>query len=324
MAFIFYRHHLIELEHMREALAYRMKNHTFFFDDAQFRVDIVTDTDNAYRIYEIYEDEATLYMLAPLPYLQNEKLKVAYPKAQFAKEVEAFTKALIMRFVAFSVLSALIAFLFSWYALYPLRKSITLLKTFMKDLVHHLHTPLGNIVLNLEMVSIPKEEKRSIQSSIKEIRMLHEKLIDYLRYDRKKNERFSLNEVIGSVTQHFMRRYDALRWQIRIEDRVLYSDKYAFERICYNLLSNAAAYNIPGGFVEITTDKHTLYIRNTTRGIKEPKRIFEHFYKESDRGLGIGLPIVKRLCDTLGIKLSFRVERSVVTVALDLEKVTLS
>ena len=60
------------------------------------------------------------------------------------------------------------------------------------------------------------------------------------------------------------------------------------------------------------------------RSINNPKRIFDRFYKEQDRGIGIGLHIVKKLCDELGIKISVdsKLESST-TFSLDISKLTL-
>ena len=41
---------------------------------------------------------------------------------------------------------------------------------------------------------------------------------------------------------------------------------------------------------------------DTGKGIQNPKRVFERFYKEHERGMGIGLHIVKKLSSELGIK----------------------
>ncbi len=45
----------------------------------------------------------------------------------------------------------------------------------------------------------------------------------------------------------------------------------------------------------------TLTIINSSYGIKNPSKVFNRFYKESDRGLGIGLHIVDKLCKELNI-----------------------
>ncbi len=54
-------------------------------------------------------------------------------------------------------------------------------------------------------------------------------------------------------------------------------------------------------------------------------RIFERFYKEQDRGIGIGLHIVKKLCEELKIKV--KVESKIAqgsTFSLNLSALTLS
>ena len=68
----------------------------------------------------------------------------------------------------------------------------------------------------------------------------------------------------------------------------------------------------------------TLHIRNSSHGIKEPSRVFERFYKESERGLGIGLHIVKALSEQLHIRTHLTVEKKTVEVTLQLSQVTLN
>ncbi len=51
-----------------------------------------------------------------------------------------------------------------------------------------------------------------------------------------------------------------------------------------------------------------LYIEDTGKGIKNPSKVFERFYKEQERGIGIGLHIVKKLCEELGIEITLQSE----------------
>ena len=81
------------------------------------------------------------------------------------------------------------------------------------------------------------------------------------------------------------------------------TNRDAFSRIIDNLLSNAGKYNKKGGKVSIRFENQTLIIEDTGKGIKNPKRVFDRFYKEQERGIGIGLHIVKKLCDELKIEI---------------------
>jgi signal transduction histidine kinase len=51
-----------------------------------------------------------------------------------------------------------------------------------------------------------------------------------------------------------------------------------------------------------------LSVRDTGQGIRHPKRAFERHYKEGERGMGLGLHIVQRLCRELGIGIALESE----------------
>jgi signal transduction histidine kinase len=81
------------------------------------------------------------------------------------------------------------------------------------------------------------------------------------------------------------------------------SNEDAITRIVDNLISNAGKYNTSHGSVTLTIDPDVqqLAISDTGKGIHHPEKVFDRFYKEHERGLGIGLHIVKKLCDQLSI-----------------------
>ena len=91
------------------------------------------------------------------------------------------------------------------------------------------------------------------------------------------------------------------------------TNRDALNRIVYNLLSNAGKYIKQNGKVFIRLENNQLIIKDTGKGIKDPKRVFERFYKEQERGIGIGLHIVKKLCDELGIDITLSSEVGVGT-----------
>jgi len=64
-----------------------------------------------------------------------------------------------------------------------------------------------------------------------------------------------------------------------------------------------------------------LSIRNSCYGVNNPDRVFERFYKESERGLGIGLHIVDKLCQTLEIEKKFILEGKDVIVELECKNI---
>jgi len=308
---------------MRENLFLEMKNYSFFFDDERFDMDIVSNTTKQ-QLYELYFDKDSLYILVPFPTDQTDLLKVFYPKKEYQALLDVKRYTILLQFVFLSFIAILISLLFAFYSLSPLRKSLELLETFIKDIIHDLNTPITSILINLKMMDAKNEEVESITKSTKTISMLHNNLNTYLQEAQFESEKFKLRELIDEQIDFFAPMYDYLQWDIDIEDIVLKSDKNAFSRVIYNILSNACKYNTPDGSISIKTHNNILSISNTSYGIKNPSKIFERFYKESDRGLGIGLHIVEELCKQLQIEKKLLVKNNIVTMYLYLDKVTLN
>ena len=71
--------------------------------------------------------------------------------------------------------------------------------------------------------------------------------------------------------------YDYLNWDVEVEKLIFSTDKQAFERVIYNLLSNACKYNTSEGKIEISLHGSLLSIRNSSYGVSHPDRVFERF-----------------------------------------------
>ncbi len=315
LVFIFYNYYRIEEEHLSEQLFLEMKNYSFFFNDDRFDIDIVPNSKNS-KLYELLFDKDSLYILTPLADQEKELLKIFYPRDKYQSLLDALRKTIFLQFAFLSLIALIISLVFSFYTLSPLRNSLLLLEEFIKDIIHDLNTPITAILINLKMMDSKDDEVKSISQSAKAISMLHKNLDSYLKEMQFKKEKFLLKEVVDEQASFFISMYDYLKWDIDIDDRVIESDKNAYSRIIYNLLSNACKYNTPNGFVKIKTKDEKLIIQNSSYGIKNPDRVFDRFYKESERGLGIGLHIVDKLCSELGIEKKLEVDDGVVTVYL--------
>ncbi len=292
-----------------------MKNYSFFFDDDRFDIDIV-DKEKDSKFYELHFEKENLYILAPLAEGKEDILKVFYPQHEYQNLLDILRKTILWQFAFLSAIAILMSLLFSFYALSPLRKSLKLLEEFIKDIIHDLNTPITAILINLKMMDSKNEEVESISKSAKAISMLHKNLDSYLKEMQFQKEKFYLKEVIDEQVAFFSSMYDYLDWDVKVDDILIHSDKNAYSRIIYNLLSNACKYNTSNGFIKIETENNRLSISNSSYGIKNPDKVFDRFYKESDRGLGIGLHIVEKLCDELRIEKRLEVKDKVVTVSL--------
>jgi signal transduction histidine kinase len=97
------------------------------------------------------------------------------------------------------------------------------------------------------------------------------------------------------------------------------SDRGLVKQVLLNLLTNAIKYNRLGGTVRVGAElvdlKLRLIIADTGRGIPPDSvaHIFDRFYRVPDsdgyaNGTGLGLPIAKRIAETLGGEIGFETE----------------
>ena len=314
LAFIFYNYYKIEEEHLSEQLFLEMKNYSFSFENNQFEMDIVPK-DETSRLYELYFDENNLYILTPFVE-ETSYLAILYPINSYHHALNTIQKKLLLQFALLSFISGILSLLFSLYSLSPLKKSMRLLEEFIKDIIHDLNTPITSILINLKIME-HNEETQSIEQSTKAISMLQKNLDIYLRNSQLSLEKVALKPSLMEQIEFFKPLYNHLSWQINIEEYHLLSNRNALNRIFYNLISNACKYNTSHGFIAITSTPKSLTITNSSHGIEHPKRVFERFYKESERGLGIGLHIVEKLCHELKIEKSLMVEEKVVNITLN-------
>ncbi len=217
-------------------------------------------------------------------------------------------------------------------------------KQFTSDASHELRTPLAILKGTLEvLIRKPRrteEYLEKIEYSILEInRMNH--LVDQLlllaRFDGQlealENKVFDLVELIENVLSRLQ--FTISEKHLKIDISVPYaiqitSDPYLVDIIIENLLSNAIKYSKTGGVISLSLHDFNgqviCEIRDQGIGIREEElsKIFERFYRSDaliypkTKGNGLGLSIVKRLCDLLGITISLQSQYGVgTTVSLN-------
>jgi K+-sensing histidine kinase KdpD len=345
LLFIFYDKIENETAHIRNNLFLEMQNYSLGLADTRFDTHIIPK-DNSKKLYTLYQNNHELFILAPIantpkkemmmvvtpsgsimvPYSSDTKevQKVSYPEADYRYQIKQMQYHYFLQLLLFALGAITLSLLAAWYTLNPLRSSLRLLEDFIKDIIHDLNTPLTSILLNLKMIETENEEIESIRTSIQTIEMLHHNLDAYLREQKQGEQLFTANEVVHRYVNFFTPMYDYLDWKVDMYSLTLCADKQAFERVIYNLLSNACKYNTSNGKIEIFLEGTRLSIHNSSYGVKNPNKVFERFYKESERGLGIGLHIVDKLCQNLNIEKSFSVDGTDVIIVLECKHIIMS
>ena len=244
-----------------------------------------------------------------VPTVKNYLLKITLQKDKYNKIKEKIKSQLLKRFAIYALIMAIISFLFSLYTLWPLKKALKLNDEFIKDILHDINTPISSIVINFKLLKKEFGQNRKIdrvESSIDTILYLQNNLRTFLDNSKLQKEQICIEDILTERVEHFKYLYPNLNFSTNIEECKSLSNKEAFIRIIDNLLSNASKYNKDNGSVEVILKNCTIYIKDSGIGIENVNKIFKRYYTENERGIGIGMHIVKKLSDALGIKISIK------------------
>jgi len=259
------------------------------------------------------------YSYFRVPTVDKYYMKVLCPEAQYISRVEKIKNSIYNKFFFYSLFAAFVSFLFSLYAFMPLRKALRMNEEFVKDILHDFNTPISSMRINFKLFKREIGENQKIErleNNIQTILSLQNNLQIFLKGIPAQAEVFNLKELLEKRIKYFSILYPDIEYMLSLEKTLLETNKDAVIRIIDNLLSNAGKYNKANGKVSIYLKDKSLYIEDTGKGIKEPSQIFDRYYKEQDRGIGIGLHIVKKLCDELhiSIKVKSKVDKGTVII----------
>ncbi len=193
---------------------------------------------------------------------------------------------------------------------------------------HDIRNPLQAITCDVylvktELASTPEsEEKTSALDSLKEI----EKSIDYINkiivdlqdFARPLNphaEETDLKLVIDDLLSKNSWP-DNIKISVKVEpeDSTVMADSAYIKRIMYNLVNNAVQAMPNGGKLTIHACKEAedviITVKDTGVGIPENVRnkLFKPMFTTKAKGQGFGLPVIKRMTESLGGTVSFESE----------------
>ncbi|WP_419767049.1 sensor histidine kinase [Arcobacter sp.] len=302
---VLYMYQVDKIKDIEQNILYQMKDYTFDFKGDKFSLDIVQD-DKQKKLFKIYHCEEGLCAYFQIPTTGPYLLKVIYDKKKYEKVYQEF---LIKIFKFSVVVSFFLLFLsvgFAMYSLRPMKEALRLLEDFLKDLIHDLNTPATSILLNSKLLRRRGdfEEIERIELSAKSISSLYKNLELITPNEMAKSEDVSLEELVNAKIEILHKLYPKIKFNKNMENLIIKSNKNALDRIIDNLLTNACKYNKKNGEVNISTKNRKLIIEDTGIGIKDVKKVFQRYYKENETGLGIGMSIVKQLCDILDININ--------------------
>ena len=308
-----------------ERILSEMKIFSFHPMSGEFSVDFVPLGKEKKTNY-LFKTSQELSAYFPIPGSQQYLMNITLPVDRYLERLAEIRRESFAAWWLYLVMIAVISLLLALYTLHPLKRALDLNEEFVKDILHDINTPLSALRINLNLLKKRHGEDRTVErmfSSLETIQAFQSNLKAFLDRECGLKERFDLRELLEKRVEYFRQIYPEVDYRLELPSRItLECNRDAMLRILENILSNAGRYNVPGGSVRVVLKDTLLSIEDTGRGIREPEKVFERFYKEGERGLGLGLHIVKKLCEAqdIDITLESRVGKGTI-FRLDLSKV---
>jgi signal transduction histidine kinase len=309
---------------LQNALYSQMQITSLKLESKIFNIDYVAKTQDK-PLYTMLRDEQNLYGYFKLPGSDTYLTKVSYPVKYLDADIEIIQNDTYTQLLPFLLLTFILSILFAFYTLHPLKKSLEMTNEFIKDILHDFNTPISTIRLNTDLLKEKNTKPvHRIKNSINTILNLQNNLKNYIDDELGESETFDLKQLIHERIDLIQATYPHIIFSKQVQSLMIHCNKDAMSRILDNIFSNACKYNKTDGEVIISLAHDTLHIEDTGVGIRHPKKIFDRFYKETSRGLGIGLHIVKKLSNLMHIEIAVSSTLGKgTTFTLDLSQLTL-
>ena len=192
------------------------------------------------------------------------------------------------------------------------------LKQFTEDISHEIQTPLAVMQAKIDTLvnttPINQEQYQqfsSLEEDIGKLKNINKRLILLAKIDNNQftdSQFILINELFQEVLLNF-KELTSIDYEIkRSEELTVKMDRSLAHVLANNLISNAVKHSLKGQSIQINFFENRVQIVNSGNSeLVNPEQLFDRFYKESTKrdSNGLGLSIVKKICDYYGFKPSY-------------------
>lgn len=194
-------------------------------------------------------------------------------------------------------------------------------KEFSANAAHEMQTPLAVIRTHIETLmqdeQLLQQHDRSIETighSVNRLTRLNQDLLLLARIENRQfplQEEIDLDKILQQKVEELAELINAqqLTLQQQLIPVHINGNRHLVEVIVNNLLNNAIRYNKEGGTIIIELTSQRVSISNTSHlPALEKDKISKRFYRHPETkadGNGLGLSIVKQVCNVTGFRLHY-------------------
>ncbi len=201
-----------------------------------------------------------------------------------------------------------------------IKRDYDALKNFTGQAAHEMQTPLAVIRTRLDVLmqnELLLEKNAApitdIEKAVHRLSRLYQSLLLLTKVENRQfelNEEISLDSIVAAKCNEHTEMAEAINLDMKLslQPTTILFHQHLAEIIVSNLYNNAIRYNKPGGRVEIVLADNVLSVSNTSDHQQlDSSKLFKRFYRDgvTEEGNGLGLSIVKQICDVAGYPVSY-------------------
>ena len=295
-------------ENVRYALLDKDKNIIFSYLDERFQIDYSKN---------FYENSFYNYFITTL---DEENIPIKYivmESCQVVNDKNSIKILILIKLIISSIFIACVGYLLSKILLNPARKRVDSMDKFIKDSAHELNTPITVLMTSVSMLKSgknPEKMMKYILSSSKQISQIYNDIhfSAFNEINEDVFEEFDLKDLVSESVDYF--NDISITKNIQINSNLfscyIKMDKTKTQKLVNNLISNAIKYSYKDSIIEVSLKDNILNVKDFGRGIslEEQKEIFKRYKRgnNNEGGFGIGLDIVKRICNEYNLLLNLQ------------------
>ena len=190
---------------------------------------------------------------------------------------------------------------------------------FIKDSAHELNTPISVLMTSVSMLRNGKNPQKIIKyilSSSKQFSEIYNDIdfYSFIVLNEDLFEEFNLKNLVAESVEFFndISITKNIVINSNLDDCFIKMDRTKTQKLINNLISNAIKYSYKDSLIEVNLEKNILRVKDFGIGIslEEQKEIFKRYKRGNniEGGFGIGLDIVKRICEEYNLALNLESE----------------
>lgn len=247
----------------------------------------------------------------------QEHLNISYVVVQsntLHKKIEALKRSVLVFSVFAFLVIILIAWILSKIFMKPLHTRVMQLERFINDVTHELNTPITSLSMSADQAlkagECTPKALNNISISTKQLYDIYRSLT-YLNFNHREAlvESLDLKDVLEESIAYYrpLAEIKRIRFEVKSEKTQCAIPKSQLTLLLGNLIGNAIKYSSARSVITIVLKDRVLKIKDQGIGIDQAKQkeIFEKFKRGTDYsgGFGVGLSIVKSICDEYNIRI---------------------